>query len=478
MSIANEVQDFFLGEQGSLMLRQGCAKTDRTGGTASIIGIFMVTIAGVQQYGLISAGGLSLLDYGLRLGYSPIPEPLPDLPTDWPAGWPKPTDKVNDTPSSDPLEPVEKQACANSYTITGSPASLLFTMPYGGPAPADQYWFWRIDGFMANSIVGVYSVDESWYSTVEQGLWYWFIGPCNGRLVKAVVFSVSGKDANGNWLAPGTYTSVKSLAFSDGKLIAVSVTLMVAIPQITLAPTSYAYVCVTGDSGNGTETIRVTNSGETGSILNWSAAITGDAALTAICGLSATSGSLAKDAFQDITLTLTNPGGVATGIYSATITFTGLGATTKTFAISLNVVPLYTGQLRFTKRRVVTYTQITGPYLPPGPPMPTDIDVTVVTEENQGNAGIPAWSPNWHSSLDAYGYYIYVGRVTATKLWTSQGGGDPFVQTMGDVSLDATTGAPQGLGESAIVRTGPGGDGSGQTWWKDEQHFSSFTGYP
>jgi hypothetical protein len=415
-SIANEVQDFFLGERGSLMLRRGFAKISRTGELKDITAIFQVTLAGVQQYGIITGGSVSLFPYSGFLPYAEVEEPeLPDLPVDWPDGWPKPDDVVDEVPVVDPSEPPGEQACSLAYEWVSSPDILSFVMSYGGPVPASQAWYWGLKGYSAGLVFsGSFNVDPAWLSTGFGAYWQWDTGTCFGYNIQQLLVSVTGKDSSGNWIAPGSYSFVKGVTYNDGTTKFFTVGLQVVASIITLTPTSSSDTVITGDTGNKTQTINVANTGDAGSVLNWTAAITGDAALTAIMGLSASTGTVNQGASQNITLTLTNPGAVAVGTYSATISFTAPDATTKTFTVQLIVAPLYAGSIKGTIVDVRTIEAVDGnPAFNPLYPATTSTTTTGPTTAARGSIG-----DQWRWYLPGINN-VDIRRSTITNVWSA-----------------------------------------------------------
>jgi len=400
-SIANEVQDLFLGEKGSLLLRRGSAKVNTTGELKDITGIFQVTIAGVQQYGVIVGGAVSLSPYDGLLKYKKVKIPeLPSLPVDWP-DWPKPEDPIDEVPVVDPSEPPGEQACSLAYQWVSSPDILSFVMPYGGPVPAPQMWYWGLEGYSAGLLFnGAFNADPSWLSTSFGGYWQWDTGPCYGHNIQQLIVSVTGKDSSGNWIAAGSYTFIKAVTYNDGTTKYVTIGLQVVASIITLTPLSKTFTVITGDTGNQTQSINVANTGDVGSVLNWTAAITGDVALTAIAALSASTGTVNQGASQDITLTLTNPGALAVGTYSATITFTAPDAATKTVTVQLIVVPNYEGTMNFKVQNRYpngTWDTLGGPY------GPIAFESDALKDKFWNRAG--------------GGWYVQLYRVRATGVW-------------------------------------------------------------
>ena len=343
-SVANEVQDFFLGERGSLQLRRGFAKADATGKTQDIVGIFQVTISGVQQYGILYAGGIDLIGADGLLENQAIPIPaLPSLPVSWPAAFPQPEQPVDEVPVSDPALPLDEQACTNGYEWVSSPDTITFGMPYGGPVPSNQFWYWGLRGYSAGYIFsGSLNADPAWLTTTLGGYRQWQTGPCYDNNIQQLLVAINGKDSSGNWLAPGAYSFNKGVTYNDGTTKSFNLGLTVYAQGLAISPTSYTKSVIVGYTGSQTQVIAVTNDGEMGSIC-WSAAITGDAVLTAKMSLDVSSGSLAAGASENATLTISDPAALGAGTYNAVITFSEPSGQSEVMPVQIVVIPHYTG---------------------------------------------------------------------------------------------------------------------------------------
>jgi len=235
-SIANEVQDFDLGEKGSLILRDGKRKIDETGKDYDITSIFDLNIGGLLQYGLVFNGNLDLIEIPLPDTDAPdfAPPPLeltpekPDKPSDFPTDWPWPDDVVSDYMYADPSLPPEGQVCESSYTIVDSPATLSFTMELGGSNPAAQNWWFKVEGRWLSSLEATFSSSASWYNVSTVGVWSFVTGPCTAVGINQVTIQVDGSA-----LSAGTVTDILTLTWSDGTILDVGITFIVT-PVVTL----------------------------------------------------------------------------------------------------------------------------------------------------------------------------------------------------------------------------------------------------
>jgi len=69
-SVANEVWDFRLGELGTMRLRPGSRKVNDTGRSASIDGIFFITMNALLAYGVIYNGSLDVITIPKEIGFN------------------------------------------------------------------------------------------------------------------------------------------------------------------------------------------------------------------------------------------------------------------------------------------------------------------------------------------------------------------------------------------------------------------------
>ena len=242
-TIANEVQDFDLGERGSLRLRNGKRKIDETGVAYDINSIIDLNIGGLLQYGLVYNGALELIDIPEPDldGGTPPANPLvltpavPTKPADFPTGWPWPDDVVNDYMPGDASLPPEAQVCPESYTIEGDPATLTFTMFEGGSNPVAQDWWFKVEGRWKNALEATFSTSASWYNVSTTGIWSFVTGPCTAVGINQVTIQ-----ADGTGLTIDAYTDTLSLTWSDGTILTVVITLNVTAVTLSVAATGFS----------------------------------------------------------------------------------------------------------------------------------------------------------------------------------------------------------------------------------------------
>lgn len=256
---ANEQIDFDADITGELHVRAGRRKLG-DGKLFSVTSIFQIELSGIMQYGFITDDSLTTIDlpwpgpfpsapdapvfWWMLLPWPQLPRlpPWPvlpplgalPLPSDYPANFGRPRQpkkpKKDNTPPSDPSLPPEENVCADHHVHSTSPASLTFFMIYGAAVPEAQRWYWQIHGWWPINHYGTYQFPASWYTAFEDSAGFaWLEKACEAYLVKGVKIKVNGKDANGDWLAPGVYQHTHGLIFTDGDVHAVPITLTVAL---------------------------------------------------------------------------------------------------------------------------------------------------------------------------------------------------------------------------------------------------------
>lgn len=416
-TVANLFQDVFCDKYGRIVLRPGCRKIETTGKNYSIGSIFMLNIGGLLNYGILYGGGLDLISVPWR----DFPEEEIELeeeearPSDWPDEWPW-FPPVNDAPLPDPTEPVESQSCVVGYTIEGNPDTLSWSMPYADVSGlTSQVWRDKTQGYRPyTKLVASYNAPAAWLNTGFAAWKQFILGPCEGATVGGLEVIPNGKDASGDWLDPGTYTHTGTLTWSDGTVLTCVMTLVVAPPDITLTPVSGSVEVFEADAGSETLTLAISNSGDAGSTLNWEvASITGDAELTGILSASPSSGTLAQGASENVVLTLTAPGNLSAGSYSAVVNFRDSNLTTITdsYAVTLEVYPVYTtGRIQWDITAAVTNTFVSGD--PSRVPADSTSSVTEYTDDGGPDSEDPYF---WTTHTTAGGtgnLYGYPGETT------------------------------------------------------------------
>lgn len=341
-TIANEIYDLSLTEKGALVLRDGFKKI--TSYNDDVTSIFFVKLGGRNIYGVLSAGEIDLLTAPARLELEELP--YEDLPTDFPVTFItryRRADDLDDIPLDDPAMPPGEQVCPTSYTWTGSPNAVSFVMPFGGPAPSEQSWFWELLGWKDTTSTGTFNADPSWLNSSFGYWWYKLQGPCVGALTQQLILEV---DSSATALVPDDYTFDKVLTINDGTTLTCSIGLHVGAPAMLLAgDTTIAWGDVSEGSSPTNKTIQISNSSVdpyVTTILRWTATVTGDAALVSVITLSTTSGTNNQgEAATSITVSA-DTSALGQASYSATITFSGesgSGVADQTVPISITIVP-------------------------------------------------------------------------------------------------------------------------------------------
>lgn len=339
LSIANEVYDLSITEKGTLQLRDGCRKINSY--NASIASLFFVYLGGVGQYGILSGGSIDLLDQPALLELEEWKElELPsDFPTTYKTKMKKPP--LEDIPMDDPSVPPDEQACPVSYTWTRSPETISFVMPFGGPLPSSQGFYWELIGYKDTQTTGTFNADAAWLDSSFGNYWYTLLAPCVGRMVQQLQVQVADPALT---YAPGDYSFTKTLSINDGTSLSCVVGLHVGAPSMLLAgDTTINWGDIAfGDDPSTTKTINISNDSTdayVSTVLRWTATVTG--ALASYITLSATSGSETQGATATAITVTGDTSSLAIGSYTGTITFsgeTGSGVVDQTVPITLAIV--------------------------------------------------------------------------------------------------------------------------------------------
>jgi hypothetical protein len=217
-------------------------------------------------------------------------------------------------------------------------------------------------------------------------------------------------------LRPGwTYVYRVVATNADGITYGNAVTIMTDSAEIQLTGTlNFAHI-FSGDTGTETVIATVKNVGLGTTTLDWTGVLTLDSGLTGKVTMDVSSGHLQGQTqgdgqSQNITLTLSKTG-ISSGSYTGTLTISAPYLDDKTLPISLQVVSLYLGQVKFTSRTTRTYVRKEGTADPP-----PATDTTETSTANQGS--YPTYVPGWASAY-IQGSQMVLGRTTDTKLWTA-----------------------------------------------------------
>ena len=433
-TVANEIYDLHPAEKGSMLLRPGERRLGSEDYTIGWIG--QMHIGGILRYGIIYNNGLSMIDIPMRMGYDLIEWPEDDAakPSDWPIGWYWEGDAVDDSLPEDPSVPLDEQACTVGYVWANSPSVAVFSMPYADTiTPTYINWYHSETGYRPDTpLVGRYTTSPAWLDTaLLQGISL-VLGPCLGVQFGGIRFTPNGKDVDSNWLEPGVYTSTKVLTWSDGEVMDCAVTLTVLGPEIALSPTTWEEeMVIASETGNKTETINIENTGDAGSSLVWEYVLTGDTEITSILTADKSTGTLAKGADEDVVFTLTYPGGLFVGQYSATITFrdSRLNTITGTVNIGVTVLPAYAGNIA---THLVKVNQVGT----------TLFDETAVYQASSGD-----FETYWVCLIG--GQWMACGKLVATGAWViryadqafwDQDGSWPFAPSLYQIPLTSFNG--------------------------------------
>lgn len=345
-SISNAVEDVSLGEKGSMMLRPGMRRAGtETGYSVNWVG--EINVGGIPRYGVIYNGGLALLPRDPRLGYEELewpeeeePDRPPDLPPEDP--WFPPQDEY---PPVEPWQPPEDQACEIGYTLTASPATAAFTIPYGveDSDPELIYWYVKLEGYRPSSEGTLYIRIESNASWLGVGIGsanQFQTARCNYVTIWQDRLRINAQNEEDEWLEIGTYEGKAQLFASDGSTGACDVTLTVTPPAITITPDAYSDSVNLYSSEDLTEDFSLLSANE--ATLRWVFdGFTGDADLIAIMELAGGSGTLPGGESVTLTLTVSSPGtALEAGTYTAIAHFKDEVAedVTATVEISIEVV--------------------------------------------------------------------------------------------------------------------------------------------
>ena len=455
-TVCNDIQDLHLAERGSAFLRPGMRRLGSEDYTIGWIG--QMNLGGLLRYGVIYNNSLTMVDMPDRLDYELIewPEDEEEKPTDWPDGWPDPDgkDPVDDRLSEDPSVPVEDQVCTVGYEWSDSPDILAFVMPYAGTAtPVYQNWYWKNEGYRPRtSLVATYNSSVAWLNTSLLVGYSQVLGPCLGAQEGGIQFRATGKDSAGDWIVPGTYAHIATLTASDGVVMDCVVNLVIVPPAITIDPYSDDATVFEGDSGNKTFNISIESSGDAGSVLNWEVgSIDGDARLVSIVSVLPDSGSLSQGESETAVLTVTDPGSLSAGVYSASVEFRdkNLNSVSEVFTFTLTVLPLYLGSIK-------VQTHETAPGW-----IGRDVSVTGALTASA------TYYPYWVAQVSTGSQQVVGGRNNATGIWEwwwpedqpTAGISTPtmaFRASDGYPSCEFTSVGPEGTGNvTRLITIGP-----------------------
>ena len=459
-TVANDVRDVHLGERGSMLLRAGMRRLDSANYSIGWLG--QIRIGGLLRYGMIYNNSLEIVDIPRRLGYGDgdfgFLEEGGGGGGGYSGGWPKPDGIVDDRIEEDPSLGADEQVCSVKYEWDDSPSTLSFVMPYGGPVPEAQNWYIKLEGYSAGIPFSLFysggpyvpfSANPVWlYNSYTFHFGNWLIGPCHGVSIEGLRVEITGKDSDGNWLEPGNYSHTETCTIigKDGFRATVDcvIGLTVSPPDITLSPTSYSTTWPTTATGNKTQTINVKNDGAAGSVLEWEATISGDAALTALMSLSVESGELDSGENEDTVLTITNPGSLSAGTYTANIRIADTVLTTEyeDFAVTVVITPIYTGKIKVGG---------TGQFVSPPRDEPTATCLSSTPPGNDTRLLDAMGSGNYNVSASLHFFYDIAGNNAATwALDVKRTNGVVtvsswmFAHAVTELSYDPATGCPTG----------------------------------
>lgn len=332
-SFANDQFDLNADKKGELKLREGCIKIG-DGIEASIGSIFQIFLGGNLQYGFVDIDlNIYPIPYIPRPKIPLPPEDLIILPLDFPSTFPVPILPSDDAPPDDPSVPLDGQACEDHHDHSTSPETLSFIMKYAEP-PSNQSWYWMIRGWWPTiTHYGTYSIRPAWYQSYEVGQWSYRQKYCDAIQQVRVVVHITGKDASGNWLPPGSYSNNETLLFTDGDshVVAIDLTIYGCIMSVETNPISLSMT--TNGWIISWDDITVQNE-TSGATLNWSVALTTDETGGKMTLVPAT-GIIENVGSDDIVVSVSNP--IDAGSYSNVATVSGEDAYPATIPVAVNL---------------------------------------------------------------------------------------------------------------------------------------------
>ncbi len=212
-------------------------------------------------------------------------------------------------------------------TISLNPTAFQFTATQGGSNPASQ----------ALNIGNTGNATLNW--TASDNATWLTLSPANGTVTAGSNQNIT-LAVNIAGLAAGTFNATITVsdpnATNSPQTTTVTLTVQPPTPRptITLNPRTFQFTAIEGRGNPPTQTLSISNTGSSGSTLNWNG--TDNATWLT---LSSTSGSVPSGSNQSITLTV-DVTGLAVGAYNATITVTDANATNspQTATVNLSII--------------------------------------------------------------------------------------------------------------------------------------------
>ncbi len=174
----------------------------------------------------------------------------------------------------------------------------------------------------------------NWNATISSGATWLSLSSLSGVLAAGASTTVTVY-ANDAGLAPGTYNASVTFSIAGANSVTVPVSLTIGTPtsaDIDIAPSSVTFNGVVGANTPGTRSVTLTNPGnEAGA---WTSSIVYNGIGSGWLALSPASGTLPGTSTQVVTLTLTNTANLASGSYSALVSFL-LGSEVVTLNVTL-----------------------------------------------------------------------------------------------------------------------------------------------
>jgi uncharacterized membrane protein len=212
-------------------------------------------------------------------------------------------------------------------------------------------------------------------------------------------------------LAIGTYSATITVSDPNANNSPQTASVILTVQQptqgstITLNPKTFQFAAVHGGSDPPSQTLSVSNTGSSGSTLNYS--ITDDAAWLAV---SPTSGSVSANASQNILVSI-NIAGLAAGTHNATITVTDPNAT--------NSPQSTTVKLTITTSTIMNDVGITALNIPTTVSLGNSIPIEVVIKNfgsaDQGNFSISYRVNNSAAVTESFTDTLAAGASTTTR---------------------------------------------------------------